>query len=69
MSNNNCSLDLPNDKQKIINTLLNKIESEYKDDISIVVCYRFRRQKTRWACPEESQFLYWKYMHTYKKIL
>ncbi len=31
--------DIPEDKQKIIKALLNKIENKYKDDIALVVCY------------------------------
>ena len=31
--------NLPNDKQKIIKALINKIKSKYKNDIAIVVCY------------------------------
>ena len=30
---------LPDDKQKIIEALINKIERKYKNDISVVVCY------------------------------
>ena len=31
--------ELPDDKQKIIEALINKIERKYKNDIAVVVCY------------------------------
>jgi predicted nucleotidyltransferase len=36
---NNKISDLPENKQKIIKALINKIKSEYRDDIAVVVCY------------------------------
>jgi len=36
---NNKISNLPEDKQKILKALINKIKSEYRDDIAVVVCY------------------------------
>ncbi|PUU90182.1 hypothetical protein [Halanaerobium sp.] len=36
---NNKISNLPEDKEKIIKALINKIKSKYRDDIAVVVCY------------------------------